>query len=76
MSQYPERTKRDWPALVEKLLAVLELPATPDHLRATIARLGWSEELGASVLVRAEDDGFLEWRNGVWVMPEQEELYA
>jgi hypothetical protein len=69
VTPYPGPAKRDWPAQVEKLLGALEFPATPEQLKATIARLGWTEELGASVLVRAEDDGFLEWRGGVGGFP-------
>jgi hypothetical protein len=58
--------------MVDDLLATISLPATPDQLRVAFVKLGWDEELGASVLVRAEDGGVLEWdtRGQRWVEPE------
>jgi hypothetical protein len=69
----PPEVAHDWPAMVEKLLGSLALPVTPERLREVVSSLGWDENTGASVLVRAEDDGLIEYRCGVWVEPEPQE---
>jgi hypothetical protein len=72
----PPEVAHDWPAMVEKLLGALTLPATPERLRAVVAGLGWDENTGASVLVRAEDDGLIRWDSPaqMWTEPEPPEL--